>query len=508
MTQTIELRSISKKFPGVLAVDRASVTLRSGEVIGLVGKNGAGKSTLMKILAGAVSPDDGAVLVDGEEVALDSPHAAQRLGLAIVHQELSHAPTMSVAENILLGLGYPKWGPLVKRGQLNDAARVILDQLQVDIDPRQAVSTLGPAAQRVVMIARALAQRSRLLVLDEPSAALTEEEIEQLHSVVRRLAADGVTVIYISHRLDEILAISSRVVVMRDARVVGDWSTSSLNRTRLIELITGGAKQITRRRSERDRPEPADDSPAVLRYQGPLTGDYDLSVRAGEVVGLAGMVGSGRTALARTVAGASGPERIEVAGRELTVRRPTDAIRAGVVLLPEDRRTEGTIGEFSLRANVTLPSLRRHAMARGLGMLSRRSERGAATAAVERLGIRTNGIETQVQRLSGGNQQKVMLAKWMEFDAKVYIFDEPTVGVDVEAKEEAFAIIDAIAASGRGIVLISSDFSELVAMCDRVLILREGRIVTEVKGRDITEASLVRACFEGAVLVARGVIDT
>jgi ABC-type sugar transport system ATPase subunit len=347
------------------------------------------------------------------------------------------------------------------------------------------------------MIARALAQNARLLVLDEPSAALTEDEIEHLHKVVARLASEGVTVVYISHRLDEILGVSSRVVVMRDARVVAEHPTVELTHRRIVELITGGVTEIVRSRAERDRPPPDPGSAPLLVYEGEATGAFGVSVRPGEIVGLAGLVGSGRTELVRELFGADGGHaQATVGGAATTVARPSDAIRAGVVLLPEDRRSEGNIGAFSVKHNLTLVSLARLRVARWLRMPSARRETRAARAAIDRLQIRTDSPETPVRWLSGGNQQKVMLGKWLALDARVYIFDEPTVGIDVEAKEEAFHLIDDLARQGKGVVLISSDFSELVAMCDRVLILKEGRVVAERRGTEITEAALVEACYE------------
>ncbi len=493
----ISVQGVRKEFPGVVALDGASLDLHAGEVIGLVGKNGAGKSTLIKVLAGVEQPDAGHVLIDGEPVSLSTPHDATARGLAFVHQEISQAQTLTVAENVLLGLGYPKRGPLVSWRQLHARTREILARLDARIDPGELVARLSPAQQRLVMIGRALAQKARLLVLDEPSAALTEDEIEQLHKVVAHLASEGVTVIYISHRLDEILAVSSRVIVMRDARVVADHATAELTHRRLVELITGGATDIVRTRAERDRPAPAADAATLLSYQSEATGGFSVSVRSGEIVGLAGLVGSGRTELVRALFGAEGGrEHATIGGVATNVARPADAIRAGMVLLPEDRRSEGNIGTFSVKRNLTLVSLSRLRVARWLGIPSGRREAQAAAAAIERLDIRTASPDTPVRWLSGGNQQKVMLGKWLALDARVYIFDEPTVGIDVEAKEEAFRLIDDLARRGKGVVLISSDFSELVAMCDRVLILKEGRIVAERRGGEITEVALVGACYE------------
>ena len=305
------------------------------------------------------------------------------------------------------------------------------------------------------------------------------------------------TVVYISHRLDEILSVSTRVIVMRDAQVVGDHPTAELTHRRLVALITGGATDIVRTRAERDRPEPAADAAPLLSYESEATAGFGMSVRSGEIVGLAGSSDrAARSSCARcsapTVAAGTRPS---AASRPTSRARPTRS-RAGMVLLPEDRRSEGNIGSFSVKHNLTLVSLSRLRVARWLGIPSGRREADAAAAAIERLDIRTASPNTPVRWLSGGNQQKVMLGKWLALDARVYIFDEPTVGIDVEAKEEAFRLIDDVARRGNGVVLISSDFSELVAMCDRVLILKEGRIVAERRGAEITEAALVGACYE------------
>jgi ABC-type sugar transport system ATPase subunit len=492
---TVEAVGIAKAYPGVQALRGASLRVDPGEIVGLVGKNGAGKSTLIKVLAGVVRADAGSIRIAGDEVALSGPADATAHGLAFVHQELTHAPALTVAENILLGIGYPKRGPLVRRRALRATVRELLARLESDIDPDATVGTLSPAQQRLVMIARALAQDARLLVLDEPSAALTDDEIAHLHAVLRRLAAEGVSVVYITHRLDEVLSLTTRVVVMRDARVVDERPTAELSRDQLVELITGRAVRLALTRAERPRPAPAPDAAVTARYRRP--GDrVALEVRAGEIVGIAGLVGSGRSALVRQLFGADGATRgVELHGRTVPIRSPREAVRRGVALLPEDRRGEGNLVELSITRNLSLATLDRHRLVRWLPVPSRRHEAAAARAAVARLQIKADDVRTRVGWLSGGNQQKVVLGKWLASDADLYVFDEPSQGIDVGAKEEAFAMIDDLAAAGKAVVLVSSDFSELISMCDRVLVMRDGALVSEHPAADVTEPRLVAECY-------------
>ncbi|MCW3018760.1 MAG: sugar transporter ATP-binding protein [Solirubrobacterales bacterium] len=495
----VEVLGVTKSFPGVVALDGASLRLHAGEVVGLVGKNGAGKSTLIKVLAGAVRPDAGELILDGAPVQLSTPHDAAAAGFAFVHQELADVPNLSVAENVLLGKDYPHRGPFVDRRELQRRAAAELARLEVDISPGAPMRSLSPVQKRLVMIARALAQRARLLVLDEPSASLTEEEIRHLHAVVRALSASGVTVVYITHRLEEILTVTERVVVMRAGRVVAERETAEVEHRELVRMITG-AETIEERAAARSVRTAG--AGAALTLEGVTLGAklraLSMSVRAGEIVGVAGLVGSGRTTLARIIAGDLRPAAgtIEVNGRRVVFRSPADAIRAGVVLLPEDRRRLGNILDFTLQANVTLASLREHRLARWLPVPSPRHERATALARIDQLEIRGAAAATPVRWLSGGNQQKVLVARWLGHPASVLVFDEPTQGIDVEAKDEVFALLDRLAAQGKGVVLISSDFSELVRICDRVLTLRDGRFASELAGEEIDEAAITAACYE------------
>ena len=499
----LEVRGLVKRYPGVVALDRASLTIPAGAVLGLVGKNGAGKSTLIKILAGATRPDAGEILIDGERMDIHNPRHATTLGLAFVHQELSDVPNLSVAENVELGLGYPKRLGLVSSRRLRAKVQQVLDDLGAgDIHPATPVGSLSVARQRLVMIARGLAAHARLLVLDEPTASLSNEEIEHLHDVVRGLATSGVAVVYVTHRLDEIFDVTDHVAVMRDGREVFQGPTSSVDKASLIMHITGSAEAAVEHRDRRVLA--AERGEQVLRVEGVslpgIVEDVSFSLRAGELLGIAGLVGAGRTELVRLIFGADrrAAGRILIRGKERHIGSPRQARRAGIALLPEDRRSQGTVLSFSIRKNITLAVLPQFRLSRMMPLPAVRRERQAAAAMIDRLGIKIASMEHPVRQLSGGNQQKVVLAKWLQSGAHVFIFDEPTHGIDVEGKEEVYRLMEELALGGHGVIFISSEFAELVGACNRVLIMREGRIVDELEGEEITEAVLVERCYAGA----------
>jgi ABC-type sugar transport system ATPase subunit len=495
----LQASGLVKRYPGVVALDGVDGELRSGQILGLVGKNGAGKSTLIKVLAGAVTPDEGEISIDGKPVQIASPKRAQELGLAAVHQELASVPNLSVGENVELGLGYPRrLGVFVDRRRLKHSTRSLLDRLGAAIDPASPMASLSVADQRLVLIARGLAAQARLLVLDEPSAALTSEEIAHLHEVARGLRADGVSVVYVTHRLDEVFALTDRTAVMRDGRVVDARPTARYDHAELVAQITGGDRPAEERRRSAALGPCGEE---LLRVEGvSLPGaveDASFVLRAGEILGVAGLIGAGRTELARLVFGADrrGAGTVALRGRELRLRSPRDAMRAGIVLLPEDRRSQGNVLDFSIRKNVTLATLARHRVAPPLPVPATRGERDSARRQMERLGIAAPGTEAQVRYLSGGNQQKVVLAKWLESGADVLIFDEPTFGIDVEAKEEVYKLMEELAAAGKGVIFISSEFSELVGVCSRVLVMREGRLVADLEGAAISEKAILEHCY-------------
>ena len=491
-------KGLTKVYPGVRALSDVDGAIMPGVVLGLVGKNGAGKSTLLKVFAGAVQPDEGQIFIDGEEVTLHSPHDATKRGLAFVHQELTDVPNLSVAENIELGLGYPRRaGVLVNQRALRRKTREVLERLEVDIDPRRPAGTLSLAERRLVMIARGLAAEARLLVLDEPSASLTEDEINHLHAVVRSLRDSGVAIIYVSHRLDEILALTDFIGVMRDGELVYNARTKDVSMTKLIEEITGSLDAAPERRDPRKVETPGEE---VLRVEGlsasDAVTDASFTLRKGDLLGIAGLVGAGRTELVRAIFGAdrASSGSIHVHGREASIRSPRDGLRQGIVLLPEDRRHQGTVQSFSVRKNVTLPALKRYR--RGPFPLPKvGAERKTTRELIDRLNVKVAHVEHPVRYLSGGNQQKIVLAKWLESGADVFIFDEPTHGIDVEGKDEVYNLMEKLAEQGKGVIFISSEFSELVGACNRVVVMREGRVVGELEGEAITDAALIERCY-------------
>ncbi|QEC48098.1 sugar ABC transporter ATP-binding protein [Baekduia soli] len=495
--KAIEVRALTKRYPGVVALDHADVTVPGGSILGLLGKNGAGKSTLIKVLAGVTQPDEGEILVDGEAVHIHSPHDAAALGFAFVHQEMADVPNLSVAENIGLGLGYPKVGGLVKRRELRNWARAVLDRLEAPIDPRATLSSLSVAERRLVMIARGLAANARLFVLDEPTASLTEDEIDHLHKVLRTLRDHGVAVVYVSHRLDEIFAITDRVTVMRDGQTVYTDDTKNLDKAAMIAQITGSAA----RPEQRQRHIMAGDASELLRVEGfsspGVVEDAGFTLRKGELLGVAGLVGAGRTELMRLIFGAdhAASGKVFIRGEEVAIKSPRDAMRAGMALLPEDRKGQGAVLDFSVRKNITLTNMSKFRLAKGVPLPVERRERSTTRDLVQRLKIKVANSEHPTRFLSGGNQQKVVLAKWLGSNADIFIFDEPTHGIDVEGKEEIYDLMSELAASGKGVIFISSEFTELVGACNRVLVMRDGRLVSELEGDAITDAALVELCY-------------
>ena len=495
------MRGLVKRYPGVLALDQFGGAIRAGVVLGLLGKNGAGKSTVIKILAGALKPDAGEILIDGEHVTIHGPHHATQLGIAVVHQELADVPNLTIAENVELGLGYPKKaGIFVDRKGLRRKTRETLELLGAGLDPDTPVAALSIAQRRLVMIARGLAANARLLILDEPTASLTDSEIEHLHGVVRMLQARDVSVVYVTHRLDEIFQVTDHVAVMRDGRVVHSGRTEHLTKQGLIEQITGSADAAPERRERRVTAQTVGDE-EMLRVEGltlpEIVEDASFTARKGELLGIAGLVGAGRSELVRLIYGADpyAAGRIFVHGEEVTISSPRDALRAGIVLLPEDRRLQGNIVDFSVRKNITLPYLARHRTRGPLPVPNNGREREYARSVIERLDIKVANEERPVRHLSGGNQQKVVLAKWLDSGADVFIFDEPTHGIDVDGKEETYRLMEELALAGKGVIFISSEFTELVGACNRVIVMREGRLVGELEGEAISDAALVEWCY-------------
>jgi ribose transport system ATP-binding protein len=489
----VVLRGVTKRFPGVLAVDDVDLEIERGQVhvLAVAGENGAGKSTLMRLLSQVERPDSGSVTMEGRPVDFHGPKHAQALGIAMVHQEFALAPHLSVAENLFLGREPGRGGFVNRRAELRDAG-ALLGRVGLRVEPRRLVATLTVAQQQLVEIAKALAVDARVVILDEPTATLTEGEIEELFAVIRSLKEDGIAVLYISHRLDEIFRISDRVTVMRDGQVVATTPTAELDEDALVRRMVG-------RDIENLYPKP-DVAPGdtVLKVEhvtrAGVLEDCSFSVRAGEIVGFAGLVGAGRTELARAVFGADRADRgtIELDGRPVHVTSPRAAIELGIGYLSEDRKRDGLALQLGVDQNITLAEL----PTRG-GLIDLRAERRTAIRRRDQLRIRTPSLRRRVAVLSGGNQQKVVVAKWLETRARVLFFDEPARGIDVGAKAELFALVGELAQEGRAIVLISSYLPELLNLCDRIVVMREGRVAGELE-RDAFSEERVIALATGA----------
>jgi ribose transport system ATP-binding protein len=454
--------------------------LERGEIHALVGENGAGKSTLMKILAGAIARDGGRIVLDGEDVGLASPGEAQQRGIGVIYQDFKLVPELSAAENILLGHEPTETVfHFVQRGRLRSRAHRLLQQLGESIDVRAPVKALTVAERQMVEIAKALSRNVRLLVMDEPTAPLTDRETANLFRVVRSLKADGVSIIYISHRLEEIFEIADRITVLRDGRVVVTCPASEATPSKLIRWMVGREMDEEYPRLARRR---SDELLRVEHLTNRRLQDVSLTLYRGEILGIAGLVGAGRSDLARAIFGAdpiqSGNMFLE--GAPLRPRSPYEAIKAGIGLLTEDRNQQGLFLLRSVRENITVSDLR---PVRGRFLLDRNKERGIASQFVERLRVKPGGTEMEVNALSGGNRQKVVLARWLHTRSRVLIFDEPTVGIDVGVKYEIHVLMNELARDGIGVIMISSDLPELLGVCDRVVVLCSGR-VSGVLSRD------------------------
>jgi ribose transport system ATP-binding protein len=471
----LRLDGVRKEFPGVLAVREANLDVLAGEVHALVGENGAGKSTLIRIVTGAHQADAGTVELNGAPVRWSSPLAAAGAGIAAIYQELDLIPALSVRANLFLAREGARLG-FIAAAEERRRAREALARLGVELDPGVRVGDLEVAHQQLVAIARALLAEARLLVMDEPTAALASGEVERLFGVIRELRSRGIGVLFVSHRLDEVMAIADRVTVMRDGSTLGTWPTHDLTRGRLVELMVGRPLE---QEFPKVRAEQGPEVLAVRELSGGRVRNASFSVRAGEVLGIAGLVGAGRTDLARLVFGADPVERGEILldGHRATIRTPRDAIRHGICLLTEDRKAEGLVLGLSARDNFALPNLDRWSP---WGWIRRGRELSEFERFVVSLRIRLAGPGQPARDLSGGNQQKLLLARWLERDSRVLIFDEPTRGIDVGAKHEIYLLINELAARGKAVVMISSDLPEVLGMSDRILVMHRGRVAGEI----------------------------
>ena len=495
MTDTplaLRMTGVCKAFPGVIALDHVDLDVRRGEVHVLLGENGAGKSTLMKILSGAVLRDAGQIEIDGQAVEIDSPRKAQSLGVQTIYQELTLVPYLTAAENIFLGREPRRVPFVVDSRRMRAQTETLLAGLGLTVDPQRPVREMGIAQQQMVEVAKALVGNAKILIMDEPTSALTDSEIAELFATIERLTARGTAVIYISHRLEEVARIGNRVTVLRDGKRISTHNVGDVDIAHLIRLMANRdlAEHYPKRRVPRGAP--------LLQVSGlsrrGVLHDLNLTVHAGEVVGVAGLLGAGRTEMARAIVGADPRDggRIVIKGTEASVTHPADAIRRGIGFLPEDRKTQGLVQGLSVGDNIALPSFGRLSRA---GVLRMREADAVARDLVTSLRIKTPGLHQPVAQLSGGNQQKVVLAKWLAAGADVLIMDEPTRGIDVGAKVEIYELINQLTARGAAVLMISSELPEILGMSDRILVMRLGRIVAEFDAAGATQERVLRAAL-------------
>ncbi|WP_405009626.1 sugar ABC transporter ATP-binding protein [Kitasatospora sp. NBC_01539] len=495
-TPVLEARGVSKRFPGVVALDDVSFSLRPGEAHALVGENGAGKSTLIKVLTGVHRPDDGELLLSGSPVSFARPSEAQQAGISTIYQEVNLVPLMSVARNIFLGREPVKRLGLIDFPRMHREAAELLAGFGIDVDPRRPLHTLGIGTQQMVALARAVSVDAQVVVMDEPTSSLEPREVETLFRVVGELRARGIAILYVSHRMDELYRLCERVTVLRDGRHIHTGDLADLDRMQLVSMMLGRDITEVRRHGVTGFGDEGHDvaREPVLTADG-LTrrhqlDDISLALRPGEVLGLGGLLGSGRSETAKAIAGALPLDggTVSVGGR--TLRRPSSAgaIRAGISMLPEDRKAEGIIPGLSVRENIVLAAMPRLSRA---GIVSRARQDKVVRIFMERLRIKASSPEQKVSELSGGNQQKVLLARWLCLEPTVLLLDEPTRGIDVGAKAEVQALIDELAQEGLAVLLISSDIEELVEGADRIVVLRSGAVAGELTGDQVGESELL-----------------
>ncbi|HVO69151.1 MAG TPA: sugar ABC transporter ATP-binding protein [Aggregatilineaceae bacterium] len=478
----LKMEKISKHFPGVQALDNVNLEVLPGEIHGLLGENGAGKSTLMKILSGVYTRDSGRISFENRDIVVTSPHHAQSLGITIIYQELNLMPNLTVAENVYLGRE-PNTARFVRWRQLNDQTRALIDRLGIQLTPTTLVRNLSVAQQQMVEIARALSIKSRVIIMDEPTSALTADEVEHLFSIMRDLKAEGLAVIFITHRLEEVFAICDRITVLRDGANVGTVNAADTTPEAIIRMMVGRPVSEFFAKDQAIQGEVALEVRHLSRSKSEQGGnalhDISFSVRAGEIVGLAGLVGSGRTDLARCIFGvdrrASG--EILVGGRPVPIHSPRDAIRAKMGFVPEDRKLQALFLAMSVEENASMASLGDVAR---FGFISGGARRTRVNRYVEQLSVRLASLDQRVVDLSGGNQQKVVITRWLALQPRILIMDEPTRGIDVGAKAEVHALMSQLAKNGVAIILISSELPEVLALSDRVLAMHEGRLVGDV----------------------------
>jgi len=487
MEETIlQLENVDKSYPGVHALDHINLSFKKGEIHAVVGENGAGKSTMIKIISGAVVPDSGKIIMKGEPVLKLTPIEAIRKGIAVTYQELNGVPTLSAAENVFLGQPIRK-GLLVDKKSMEEQAKTLFDSFGVHLNPRVSLSELSVAHQQIVEIAKAISRNCSLLIMDEPTASLTESEVGLLFKVVNNLKKAGITIIYISHKLEEVFKIADRITVLRDGKHIKTMNACEIDQKNLIRLMVGRDLDDT-------YPKNTSECGAVCLEVHEITGNgvkpTSFYVKEGEILGVAGLVGAGRTELARLIYGADRKTsgRVEVNKKEVTIKRPADAIKAGIVLIPEDRKRQGLFLEQSVYDNTIVASLKD--LSKGL-TINKNKAKQRVEEHIHMLSIKTPSIQQLVKNLSGGNQQKIVLAKWLLKEAKVIIFDEPTRGIDVGAKQEIYHLMRKLNQQGKAIIMISSDMNELIGMSDRVIVLYEGAITGHLEKKEISSKTIL-----------------
>ncbi|MGL5256178.1 MAG: sugar ABC transporter ATP-binding protein [Proteocatella sp.] len=484
----VELKNINKSFPGVKALDDVSFNLKSGEVLALLGENGAGKSTLMKILSGVYTRDSGEAIIFGEEVEHITPHKAQELGIAIIHQELNMCAHLSVCENIFLGR------EIIKSGQLDNKTMSlqtseILGKLNIDIDPNTIVGDLSVSKQQMVEIAKALSTNARILIMDEPTSALTSKEIDDLFVLIHKLKSQGCGIVYISHRLEELQHIVDRVTIMRDGKFITSMNFAD---TTMPEII---ANMVGREIKEKFPRVECEKGKKIFEVKnlnaGKMVRDISFELYEGEIVGIAGLMGAGRTELTRVIFGVDPKESGEIILEEkvLDIKNSMDAIKNGIVLAPEDRKKDGLCTKLSIRDNIALPNL--DILCDKIGILNRKKEKDMVDSAVKNLKIKLANAEVDAGSLSGGNQQKVVVAKWLARNSKVVIFDEPTRGIDVAAKVEIYSLMNELKKNNIGVLFVSSEMPEVMGISDRILVMCDGRITGELMTKDATQNKIL-----------------
>lgn len=485
----LTMKNIDKSFPGVHALDHVNLELRKGEVHALMGENGAGKSTLMKVLTGIYKKDSGTITYEGKEVEFKNTKAAQDAGIVIVHQELNMLGHLTVAQNLFIGREFKK-GFRIDDKKMNEEAQKLFDKLHVDIDPTERMSDLTVGKQQMCEIAKAVSFDAKVIIFDEPSAALTETEIEALFQIIRDLKQKGIAMVYISHRMDEIKMITDRVTVMRDGAYVGTVRTEECTKEDIIHMMVG---RVIYEEPKTHSTVPQD-APVVLKVEhltaGKMVQDISFELRKGEILGFSGLMGAGRTETARALFGADPKEGgdIYVNGRKVLIRNPEDAVRHGIGYLSEDRKRYGIVIQKSVTENTTMAAL--HKFMKGL-FINKKKEKETAKEYVETLATKTPDVEQLVINLSGGNQQKVVIAKWLTQDCEILIFDEPTRGIDVGAKNEIYKLMNRLASEGKSIIMISSEMTEILRMSDRIIVMCEGKKTGELTIEEATQEKIM-----------------